>query len=106
MLAAPITFKVIPGEAYFVADGAALAPTVRTLDRPARGVTRVLIVRAEGYEDQRLTIDDAVPASVDVWLNALPKKGATSGKTASSPSSPVSDTSSVPPPEALPANPY
>jgi serine/threonine-protein kinase len=98
--AAPIVFKVIPDKAYFVLDGSAAEPTVRTLDRPAAGATRTLVVRADGYVDQTLTIDESAPTSIDVWLDALPKKSASQAK------GPPSDATNAKAPEALPANPY
>jgi hypothetical protein len=102
-VAAPILFKVIPEKAYFVIDGQSLAPTVRSLDRPAVGTPKTLIVRADGFEDQTLTLDDTAPASVDVWLNAVAPKKSSGGSKAPS-GSPGDSTSAKP--EALPANPY
>jgi hypothetical protein len=99
----PIVFKVIPEKAYFVVNGESLAPTVRSLDRPAAGASKTFIVRADGYEDQTLTLDDAAPASVDVWLNALPPKKSSGSSKATSGAS--GDTPAAKP-EALPANPY
>ena len=103
VVAPPIAFKIIPDKAYLVVDGKPLAPTVRTLDRPAHGVTRTLVVRADGYDDQTVSIDDTAPASVDVWLDVVAKKSGSSSKGSQGP---ANDTSNGKPPEALPANPY
>jgi hypothetical protein len=95
-----ILFKVVPDKAFLVVDGKALDPTVRSIPRPAAGKPEQVIVRADGFEDQPFTIDDAAASSVDVWLNpAAPKPSGASRHSSG-------DGTTKPPPEALPANPY
>jgi serine/threonine-protein kinase len=99
-LPAVILFKVVPDKAFLVVDGKALDPTVRTIPRPAAGKPEQVVVRADGFEDQPFTIDDAAAASVDVWLNPAASKPSGSSHHSSG------DGTTKPPPEALPANPY
>ena len=98
----PIAFKIIPDGAFLVVGGEALAPTVRSLARPSPGASEKVIVRADGFEDQTLTIDDTAPASVDVWLNQKQKKP--SGHAGHGDDG--TGTGSGKAQEALPANPY
>jgi serine/threonine-protein kinase len=97
---AAILFKVVPDKAFLVVDGKALAPSVRSIPRPAAGKPEQVIVRADGFEDQPFTIDDAAASSVDVWLNPAASKPSGSPHHSSGEGTPK------PPPEALPANPY
>jgi serine/threonine-protein kinase len=84
--AAPtVLFKVVPEQAYLVVDGARLAPEARSVARPMAGATAKVVVHADGFQDEALTLDEKAPASVDVWLTpsaspspsgASPKKAA------------------------------
>jgi hypothetical protein len=103
-VATPVTFKVVPEKAVLVVDGTALAASARSIPRPSAGKSVKVVVRADGYEDQTLTIDDAAPASVDVWLTETHGAASPAHKPAG-----ASHTGSAPasaPTEALPANPY
>jgi serine/threonine protein kinase len=104
-VSAPILFKVVPDEAILVVDGAPLAAGMRALPRPGAGDPRHVIVRAEGFADETLTIDESAPASVDVWLTPLKKDA--------KPAEPRPTETRAPAPSpvkkatnALPANPY
>jgi serine/threonine protein kinase len=101
----PIAFKVVPEKAGLSVEGAPLPVSVRSIPRPAPGVSQRVTVHADGYEDQTLTIDETAPASIDVWLNvsAAPVKRSGGGR------APEGAPRSAEPskaPEALPANPY
>jgi serine/threonine-protein kinase len=105
-VATPVTFRVVPDKAVLVVDGTTLPASTRSVARPAAGKPVKVVVRAEGYEDQTLTIDDAAPASVDVWLTethgaASPPRKPPSGAPHAGSPPPASA-----PTEALPANPY
>jgi hypothetical protein len=100
-----VAFKIVPDKAVLVVDGGALPATTRSLPRPAPGTTVKVVVRADGFEDQALTLDEGAPASVDVWLTESAPSGvaAPAAKKATGASHPSGATS---PSEALPANPY
>jgi hypothetical protein len=66
--APPIIFKIVPDEANLVIDGAPQDARVRAMARPSTGESRRVVVRAPGFADETLTIDDTAAASVDVWL--------------------------------------
>jgi hypothetical protein len=67
-------FKVVPDEAHLVVDGKDMDPSVRSIPRPKPGQSVKVVVRADGFEDEPLTIDDSAPPSVDVWLSPVAKK--------------------------------
>jgi hypothetical protein len=101
-----VAFKIVPDKAVLVVDGGALPVATRSLPRPAPGTTVKVVVRADGFEDQALTLDETAPASVDVWLTeSAPAAGATPTAAKKSPG-PAHPGGGTAPSEALPANPY
>ena len=107
-----VAFKVVPKQAFLIVDGAALATDVRSIARPPAGKSETVIVRADGFDDETLKIDETAPASVDVWLTPKksagkgrdPKGNERQGQAGPAPSSgPAGAKKGA---EALPANPY
>ena len=110
-LRATVTFKVIPEEASLVLNGTALPLSARSIPRPDPGASQKVIVHADGYEDETLTIEDSSPASVDVWLSPSSGTGAGTGTSAPHRASVARAAEAVKtepskPPDSLPANPY
>ncbi|HEY2513252.1 MAG TPA: protein kinase [Polyangiaceae bacterium] len=78
LAAPPVAFTVTPPHAFLVIDGTPLEPAVRTIPRPPAGATETIIVRADGYADRELHIDDSVTEPIEVALTAQtggPSKG-------------------------------
>ncbi len=69
---AAITFRVVPATATLVLDGRVLPPTQRTIPHFNPGATGILVVRAHGYQDETMTLDDSVGGVVDVVLSRRP----------------------------------
>jgi len=63
-----IAFRVSPTTATLFVDGQPLPPPGRTLPRVEHGHTLALLVHADGYEDERMQIDESVHGTVDVVL--------------------------------------
>jgi hypothetical protein len=102
---------VVPDTAWIVVDGTALAPGEHSVDRPGKGHAVSVVLRAPGYEDTTLAIDDASPATLDVTLrskNAPVAPLAPATTTAAPPAYPFpqwAPPSAATKPPALPANP-
>jgi serine/threonine-protein kinase len=63
-----IAFDVTPPDAVLVIDGVPLDPSVRTIPRPPVGTEETVVVRAEGYADRTLRINDTAGVRVGVRL--------------------------------------
>jgi hypothetical protein len=74
-----IKFNVTPNDAILVVDGKTLEAQDRSILRPPPGVVISVIVRATGYDDEPLKIDNSVPADVAIILerNGAPRMGGT-----------------------------
>jgi hypothetical protein len=92
-----ITFRIIPDSATVVVDGRELAPGVVSIPHVAAGETHSVVVRAAGYQDEVLQVDDTVSGSVDVVLTLLATDKA---------ASPPDDAKKRHKGSTLPANPY
>jgi len=71
---ATITFRVAPSAATLYVDGQALPSGDRTISRFPRGRTATLVVRADGFEDETMRLDESVHGTVDVVLTARAPK--------------------------------
>ena len=67
-----IEFQVMPEEAVLIIDGASLPANARSIPRPPKGTIVTVVVRAPGFQDEEVKIDDGVPAQVPVILTASP----------------------------------
>jgi hypothetical protein len=65
---------VVPSTAKLFLDGRALPDAERTLPRLPPGRTAILVVRASGYADETLRLDDSVTGPVDVVLSTQQTK--------------------------------
>jgi serine/threonine protein kinase len=74
-LASPglVTFRVSPESAVLLIDGVEQASGVRAMTRRPGEATTV-IVRAPGYEDETIVVDDAFPNKVVVTLSAVHRR--------------------------------
>ncbi len=72
-----IKFNVTPNDAILVVDGKTLDAQDRSILRPPPGVVIAVIVRATGYDDEPLKIDNSVPADIAIILerNGAPRMG-------------------------------
>jgi serine/threonine protein kinase len=63
-----IKFNVTPNDAILVVDGKTLDAQDRSILRPPPGVVVSVTVRATGYDDEPLKIDNSVPADIAIIL--------------------------------------
>ncbi len=67
-----LVFETTPPDAVLVVDGRELAADVRTIPRPAAGVTVTVVARARGYEDATVLVDYFTTTPVHLPLRAAP----------------------------------
>ncbi len=63
-----ITFRVVPSTATLSVDGQPLPPPGRTLPRIQHGHTATLVAHADGYDDERIQVDESLRGTVDIVL--------------------------------------
>ena len=66
--ASAIEFRVVPTSATLYVDGRALPAASRTLSRVEPGRSVTVVVRADGFADETMQLDDSVHGTVDVVL--------------------------------------
>jgi len=115
-IAAPASTSVelrgLPEVALLYVDGKPLAPGVRQVPRPAKGQTTEVVVKAAGFADETVKLDEGSPSSLDVALTLQQTAPAqpqtpTNNQNAVTPSvTQPSGSASAKKPAALPENPY
>lgn len=108
-LTGPVKFNSLPPDSVLIVDGMMLDHSVRTLDRPAPGTQRKVVVRTPGYEDETINLDGATPATLELTLTfgsptSLPTSAAATGAVTATP--PAGSTTGKKPNVPLPLNPY
>ena len=109
-IAGPVKFTGLPPDSVLIVDGMMLDHSVRTLDRPASGTQRKVVIRTPGYEDETVNLDGATPATLELTLTfgsptSLPSSAVTAVATATS-TAPAVSASAKKTNVALPLNPY
>jgi len=70
------TFRVVPANATLYLDGQPLPASARTVPRFEHGRSATLVVRADGFEDETMKLDESVRGTIDVILTTRPSKPA------------------------------
>jgi len=110
-LTGPVKFNGLPSDSVLIVDGMMLDHSVRTLDRPAAGTQRKVVVRTPGYEDETVNLDGATPATVELTLTfgsptSLPSAVTAVATATSTSTAPAVSASGKKTNVALPLNPY
>jgi serine/threonine-protein kinase len=104
-----IELRGLPADAVLYVGGQALAPSVRVVPRPDAHATVDVIIKAPGFADETVKLDETTPSSLEVALT-LQSADESAGPKATTTTNIVStSTGSAPAPTrkvALPENPY
>ena len=114
---ASIELRDLPQDAVLQVDGKPLGAGVRSVPRPASGGKTTVVVTAQGFAPQTLTLDEGSPSSLEVALTLQPTSPENvevekplvlpQGGPAANPTSTGASPSPAPSHKvALPANPY
>jgi hypothetical protein len=63
-----LVFRLAPSEATLTVDGKELAADVRTVPRPAMGMTVTVVARAKGHEDSAVQVDYFTTSPMELTL--------------------------------------
>jgi hypothetical protein len=63
-----LAFRLTPAEAALIVDGKELAPDVRSVPRPAMGMTVTVVARAKGHEDSAVQVDYFTTSPLELTL--------------------------------------
>ena len=106
-LKGPVSFVSLPPDSVLIVDGMMLDHSVRTLDRPAPGTQRKVVVRTPGYEDETVNLDGTTPATLELTLTFGSLTSLPSAATATvAATAPAGSGSAKKPNVPLPLNPY
>jgi serine/threonine-protein kinase len=115
-----IELKGLPSDALVSVDGKPLGPGVREVPRPDKGQAKELVIKAAGFADETVKLDETTPSSLEVAMtldSPKPSTATTAADTTSTQTITQTTTTSTatqqqqpgPKPSgkiALPANPY
>jgi len=111
-----IELKGLPSDAVVSVDGKPLGAGVREVPRPEKGQAKEIVVKAAGFADETVKLDETTPSSLEVAMTLeSPKSTATTAPTettqqtttATTTAAPQHTTATTPSSKiALPANPY
>ena len=102
-----MSFVSLPPDSVLIVDGMMLDHSVRTLDRPAPGTQRKVVVRTPGYEDETVNLDGTTPATLELTLTFGSLTSLPSAATATvAATAPAGSGSAKKPNVPLPLNPY
>jgi hypothetical protein len=107
-----IELRGLPADAVLYVSGEALGPSVRVVPRPGANAVVEVVIKAPGFADETVKLDETTPSSLEVALtlqspDETPNRNTTTTASTATPRS--TSTGSAPAPSrqvALPENPY
>jgi len=103
----PIAVHIVPANATVRVDGKQLPPGSHEIPRPAAGTSHDVVVHADGFADETVTLDEHSPPALDLTLKPVSKTQAPPDKQPDKPDKgPRRGGGGRPPSAGLPANPY
>ncbi len=100
-----IELRGLPDVAVLYLDSKPLAQSVREVPRPAKGVTTEVVIKAPGFADETVKLDETTPSSLEVALTLQSQTNSNSNTTTNNTTFTPAGSASAKKP-ALPENPY